>query len=203
MFDPKRLRISFYINQYQSQSFFCVHIESNPSLIQTHHFHFPILPQKSTFWLFKVLLHLPIFITPHESTRNPIYVPNTFIKFHKRSKTVSWSSAMVVPPFLHSCFLFQRSCTTAYAPKHDVPPYFHIFLRQPSSTLMLPLFPSFSPLVTLPTTIMVSNGDASHPKNIPPDKAYDTGRALVELQEQVRKLTHEVGQVKNSVQQNP
>jgi len=68
---------------------------------------------------------------------------------------------------------------------------------------MLPLFPSFSPLVTLPTTIMVSNGDASHPKNIPPDKAYDTGRALVELQEQVRKLTHEVGQVKNSVQQNP
>ena len=49
---------------------------------------------------------------------------------------------------------------------------------------------------------MADEGDASHSKSIPPKQAHDIGRALAELQEQLRKLTKEAEQVNGSAQRN-
>jgi len=45
---------------------------------------------------------------------------------------------------------------------------------------------------------MASKGEASHPESIPPEQTLDIDRALVELQEQTRKLTQQVAQVRES-----
>jgi len=80
---------------------------------------------------------------------------------------------------------------------------FTVFLPWPYSTLMLPLFPSFSPLLALLITTMAGGGDASHTKNIPSEQAYDIGRTPIVLPQQVRKLTQDVTQVRKSAQRNP
>jgi len=36
---------------------------------------------------------------------------------------------------------------------------------------------------------MPSKGEASHPESIPPEQTLEIGRALVELQEQIKKPT--------------
>ena len=59
---------------------------------------------------------------------------------------------------------------------------------------MLPLFPSFSPFFTLQITTIASEKNASYSKSIPPEQAYDIGKALIKLQEQVRKLNQGVEQ---------
>jgi len=50
---------------------------------------------------------------------------------------------------------------------------------------------------------MAGKRNVFYSKSIPPEHAYDIGRALVELQEQMRKLTQEVGQIRESTQRNP
>ena len=47
---------------------------------------------------------------------------------------------------------------------------------------------------------MGNEGDASHSKGISPDQAYEMrrDRAIIELQEQVRRLTKELEQVRGS-----
>jgi len=50
---------------------------------------------------------------------------------------------------------------------------------------------------------MTSEGNPSHSWNIPIKQAHEIGRALVQLQEQMRKLTQEVAQVRGSTLWNP
>jgi len=50
---------------------------------------------------------------------------------------------------------------------------------------------------------MTNEGNASHSKRIPLEQAYDIGRVLIDLKEQIRKLTQEVRLVRKSTQQNP
>jgi len=50
---------------------------------------------------------------------------------------------------------------------------------------------------------MISEGKSSHSLNIPLKQPHEIGRALVELQEQIRKLTQEVAQVTKFTPWNP
>jgi len=52
---------------------------------------------------------------------------------------------------------------------------------------------------------MANKGDASHSRGIPPEHAHELRRdeAIIELHEQLRKLTKELEQVRGSAQQNP
>jgi len=45
---------------------------------------------------------------------------------------------------------------------------------------------------------MTSEANPCHSLNIPLEQAYEIGRALIELQEQIRQLTQEVAQVTES-----
>ena len=50
---------------------------------------------------------------------------------------------------------------------------------------------------------MIGEGNGSHSKSIPPKYDHDIGRALVDLLQQMRKLTQEVEQLRGSARQNP
>jgi len=50
---------------------------------------------------------------------------------------------------------------------------------------------------------MTSEGNPSHSLNIPLEQAHEICRTIVELQEQMRKLTQEVAQVRESTPRNP
>jgi len=50
---------------------------------------------------------------------------------------------------------------------------------------------------------MIVEGDPSHFSSISLEQAHEFGRALVDLQDQMRKLTQKVAHVRDSTPENP